>query len=136
MPFTKENEDMPKMGWVKEITFDWINETRDGRFIKTTYYASADMFPCQRCHTSDFVWLQLAPTGLLWACWGCKVVTGAMTGEVLEVIDRKEVSIEEAFEIAKKQADFKKLFPPERIAMMERKKKQLARLKRRRQKRK
>lgn len=120
MPLTKNQEDMPKFGWKKQIVFDWISETRDGRFIKETYEAKAEMFPCPRCKSADNVWLQLTPTGVVWTCWGCKITTGAMTKEVLVLLDRKEVTMEEAFEVSKKQADHKKMFPPRRVAYMER----------------
>jgi len=138
MPFTEKNEDMPKMGWVKELTYDWIVETRDGRFFKETYYVTADMFPCSTCHTADFVWLRLMRTGVVWACWGCKTAGGAMTTEAFVLVDRKEVSMEEAYKIAKAndQQDLKKMFPPEKLALMERKKKQMERFKRRIKKKK
>lgn len=132
MPLTEKEEDMPKMGWKKNIIFDWIVETKDGRFIKETYEARADMFPCPRCKTADMVWLKLMPTGVVWTCFGCKITTGAMTREVLNLLDRQEVSMQEAYEISKKQADHKKMFTPEKIAFMKR---QMAMRKRRKTRR-
>jgi len=136
MPLTKLEEDMPKMGWKKEITFDWLTKTRDGKYIKSTYYVNSEAFPCDICKTADYVWVQLRPTGVVLTCWGCKTTQGAMCLDVFTLLDRQEISLEEAYEIYKKtkQEDMKNEFTPEKLAAIERRKKQIARLKKRRRK--
>lgn len=108
MPITRNDADMPKWGWVKEILYEKImcNDTTQGRPILTEldFYASAQR--CGNCRSNEFVWIQVPSHdymgGVLMSCSRCGMTTGPLGERYASNRRQNEISVERALEICKR----------------------------------
>lgn len=95
MPLTNKDEDMPKYGWKKEETFEWVEVDRTNKIFATTYRAASASFPCDVCKTVEFAWVRFMPSGVFWGCSGCKRAKG-MGNEDCQKLSSRELTLVEA----------------------------------------
>lgn len=84
MPITDKDEDMPKWGWIKRLTYEQVFEhpQRMGVPILIEWYFDAHRLQCPNCDSSNRSWL-LVPShdylgGVFLGCSKCKRVYGPL----------------------------------------------------------
>lgn len=94
------NQDMTGFGWRKELTYKYIiQDEKTGKAIVTEVdYSTAKRLNCD-CKTNEFLWLIPQRTGVYVGCCQCKTVSGPLSEEHGDVIERKEISPLEALRI-------------------------------------
>jgi hypothetical protein len=98
MPISEKFEDMPKFGWKNEIVFDWVETTREGKIQVTQYKVLSSSFPCDKCKTTEFTFVRFMPSGIFWACWGCRRAKGVGNDDC-QKLGTREISLVEAVKI-------------------------------------
>lgn len=105
MPITRNDEDMPKWGWKKELMYESIkcDETTQNRPIlfERDYYA--DNQRCGKCRSNEYVWV-IVPSydymgGVFAGCSRCGIVWGQLGSENVSNERTLEVTPEKAIEI-------------------------------------
>lgn len=90
--------DMSGHGFRKILNWQQVLGRGDKWFL-ITYQFEATKFPCHKCKTSDYIWLSPQRTGVYVVCIGCQTTTGPISLETGVIIDDKQVSPEQAYQV-------------------------------------
>jgi len=81
MPITKKDEDMPKWGWVKKITYEKLTERNGLVYLQEWYFFATDN-QCLHCKQNDRLWLWIPSHnylgGVFMGCSRCGRVYGPL----------------------------------------------------------
>lgn len=105
MPIPENDEDFPKYGWVKELTYEKIlaDERLGGRIIvvETDFYANA--MRCGSCKSNEYVWIQVPSNhylgGVLVTCSRCRMTWGPIAEDYASATRRIQITPEQAIAI-------------------------------------
>lgn len=86
---------MPEFGWKKEIEYDWIEVTREGKILRIRYKVAAQSHPCSVCKSNENTWVHFYPSGIFWSCTQCKRAMG-IGNEDAQKLGTIEVTLVEA----------------------------------------
>jgi len=102
-----DKEEIARLGWKKEIVYDELYVTRDGRLIHREWLYRAKLFPCPICMSDKYVYLCRQPTGIYKGCLKCGTTEGPMPTVYrgtyyAELVSEKEITFEEGIKIIKR----------------------------------
>lgn len=100
----RPNEDMSGHGWVKEVTFKFLNDVEGKpkimRCTEVDFYTKD--FMCQ-CGSNKFLWFAPQRNGVYLCCTFCRTSEGPLSHEAGIVREEYEISIEEALQIMRER---------------------------------
>lgn len=107
MPITRKDEDMPKWGWRKALTYEKL-DVRRNRIYVTEADFDVDNLICRHCKNNEFLWVGVPSTkesyatGVFQACSYCGRVNGPLSLDFAPYKRTREVDIAEMLEICER----------------------------------
>jgi len=103
MPITGKDEDMPKWGWIKAVTWEQVWH-KDGIPMLTETWFDIEAMQCLNCKSNLTLWLWIPPHnysgGVFMGCSQCRKVYGPLATEEYGVNQTtKQITIQEAVAI-------------------------------------